>query len=84
MNTRASRSAIIVVDTREGVFGNENSKWYDPKDYRVLGPEHNVTLPFTRMVAGPLDYTPGAMRNASKGTWAAVWNNPEDDVYDAL
>ena len=62
--------------TREGVFGNENSKWSDPKDPRVLTPEHNVTLPFTRMVAGPMDYTPGAMQNAAKGAWAPIYSNP--------
>ncbi|WP_020210017.1 glycoside hydrolase family 97 protein [Gilvimarinus chinensis] len=45
--------------TYEGVKGNENNKWSQD-----ITPEHNVTLPFTRMVAGPMDYTPGALRNA--------------------
>jgi alpha-glucosidase len=40
--------------TREAVLGLENAKW--SKD---VTPEHNVTLPFTRMLAGPMDYTPG-------------------------
>ena len=40
--------------TREGVMGNEYSKW----SLRIT-PEHNCTLPFTRMLAGPMDYTPG-------------------------
>lgn len=43
----------------EGVKGLENSKW--SKD---ITPEHDVTLPFIRMVAGPMDFTPGAMINA--------------------
>jgi alpha-glucosidase len=43
----------------EGVKGNENNKWSAD-----ITPEHNLTLPFTRMVAGPMDYTPGAMLNA--------------------
>lgn len=43
----------------EGLKGNENNKWSQD-----ITPEHNVTLPFTRMVAGPMDYTPGAMANA--------------------
>jgi alpha-glucosidase len=43
----------------EGVKGEENNKWSQD-----ITPEHNVTLPFTRMVAGPMDYTPGAMSNA--------------------
>ena len=44
--------------TREGVMGKEYSKW----SARVT-PAHNATLPFTRMLAGPLDYTPGAFGN---------------------
>ncbi len=46
----------------EGVRGAENNKWEE-----TITPEHNVTLPFTRMVAGPMDYTPGAMLNSNKG-----------------
>lgn len=46
--------------TREGVMGNEYNKWSD----RVT-PEHNVTLAFTRMIAGPMDYTPGGFRNVT-------------------
>lgn len=46
----------------EGVKGLENSKWTPHDDV----PRYDVTLPFVRMLAGPLDYTPGAMRNASK------------------
>ncbi|MEO6036948.1 MAG: glycoside hydrolase family 97 protein [Saprospiraceae bacterium] len=59
--------------TFEGVFGLENSKW--DKDKRI-GPEHNVTLPFTRQVAGPMDYTPGAMLNYQKDDWSPSWNRP--------
>ncbi|HEV8503905.1 MAG TPA: glycoside hydrolase family 97 protein [Chitinophagaceae bacterium] len=47
----------------EGVRGMEYSKW--SADDRV--PTHEVSLPFIRMIAGPMDYTPGAMRNATKG-----------------
>lgn len=46
----------------EGVKGLENSKWTPNDDV----PEYEVMLPFIRMVAGPMDYTPGAMRNAAK------------------
>ena len=45
----------------EGVKGLEHHKWSDDAD-----PEHNVTLPFTRMFLGPMDYTPGAMLNATR------------------
>ena len=41
--------------TREGILGLEHSKWTNKPT-----PEHNVTIPFTRMLAGPMDYTPGA------------------------
>lgn len=47
--------------TREGVMGMEYSKW----STRVT-PEHDVTLPFTRMLAGPMDYTPGCFNNATR------------------
>jgi alpha-glucosidase len=55
----------------EGVRGMEWSKWS-----RESEPEHNVTLPFTRMFLGPMDYTPGAMRNATKTTFAAINRQP--------
>ena len=46
--------------TREGVLGEEYSKFSD----RII-PAHNVTLPFTRMLAGPMDYTPGGFLNVT-------------------
>ena len=46
--------------TREGVLGNEYSKWSSR-----ITPEHNVTLPFTRMLAGHMDYTPGGFINVT-------------------
>ena len=59
------------VMTREGVKGLEHNKWGDD-----ITPEHNVTIPFIRMVAGPIDYTPGAMVNAQKKNFEAIWNRP--------
>src|SRR6184192_3749787 len=55
----------------EGVRGLEWSKWSAEAE-----PEHNVTLPFTRMFLGPMDYTPGAMRNATKTTFAPIFQQP--------
>jgi alpha-glucosidase len=52
--------------TREGVMGLEYGKWSE----RVT-PGYDVTIPFTRMLCGPMDYTPGAMRNAAKGRFEA-------------
>ncbi len=46
--------------TREGVMGNEYSKWS-----KRVTPEHNVTLPFTRGLLGEMDYTPGSFRNVT-------------------
>lgn len=54
------RRALPNVISYEGVKGNENNKWSAD-----ITPEHNVTIPFIRMVAGPMDYTPGAMANAN-------------------
>ena len=45
----------------EGVRGMENEKWSND-DF----PGYDVSIPFIRMLAGPLDYTPGAMRNYNK------------------
>ena len=55
----------------EGVRGMEWSKWSADTE-----PQHNVTLPFTRMFLGPMDYTPGAMLNAQKATFAPIFNRP--------
>ncbi len=57
----------------EGVYGLEQSKW--DKEKRI-DPEHDVTLPFTRMVAGPMDYTPGAMLNYQRSDWFPSWSRP--------
>jgi alpha-glucosidase len=46
----------------EGVKGLENNKWTPNDDV----PRYDVSIPFIRMMAGPMDYTPGAMRNATK------------------
>jgi alpha-glucosidase len=56
----------------EGVRGLEQNKWS-----KYANPEHNVTLPFTRMLLGPMDYTPGAMVNSGRErNFAAVFERP--------
>lgn len=55
----------------EGVRGMENCKWENN-----ITPVHNVTLPFTRMVAGPMDYTPGAMINANRENFRPIFSEP--------
>ncbi len=58
--------------TTEGVMGLEHVKWSDTTD-----PEHDVTLPFTRMYLGPMDYTPGAMVNAAgRKRFAPIFEAP--------
>ena len=57
----------------EGVHGLETMKW--------LGAEHDqitydVTIPFIRAVAGPMDYTPGAMRNAPRKEYHPDYSRP--------
>ena len=52
--------------TREGVMGKEYLKWS-----ARTSPVHNTTLPFTRMLAGPLDYTPGAFGNVNRVNFVA-------------
>jgi alpha-glucosidase len=50
--------------TREGVLGNEWNKWS-----LLVTPEHMVTIPFTRMLAGPMDFTPGGFLNRTPETF---------------
>ncbi|MDE5882464.1 MAG: glycoside hydrolase family 97 protein [Muribaculaceae bacterium] len=57
----------------ESVFGMEEMKWSDPS---VDMPEYDVTFPFIRMMTGPVDFTPGAMLNASKADWKAIYSSP--------
>ncbi len=57
--------------TREGVKGLENVKW--SKD---ITPAHDCTLPFTRMFAGAMDYTPGAMHNENAETFTINYTEP--------
>jgi alpha-glucosidase len=56
---------------REGVMGHEYDKWSDR-----LTPEHNLIIPFTRMIAGPLDYEGGGMINAQKKDFRMVDPSP--------
>lgn len=55
----------------EAVRGMEVSKWSED-----ISPEHDLTLAFTRLLAGPMDYTPGAMKNAARGLFRAIEPDP--------
>ena len=57
--------------TREGVAGLEQSKWSTISD-----PKYTTSIPYIRMFAGPMDYTPGAMRNAQKEDFKPVFTMP--------
>jgi alpha-glucosidase len=56
----------------EGVAGLEQMKWMKVVDQM----EYDVTIPFIRMLAGPMDYTQGAMRNAVKSNYVPVYTEP--------
>jgi len=59
------------VISSEGVMGNEWNKWSEN-----ITPEHTMTIPFIRMLAGPMDFTPGGMLNAAKEDFKIVFNRP--------
>ena len=59
------------VITREGVKGLENTK----SSYDIT-PDHDLLIPFIRMVAGPMDYTPGAMINFDRLNFKPMYNRP--------
>lgn len=56
----------------EGVHGLEQLKWEKDSDF----PRNDCVLTFTRMLAGPMDYTPGAMINCTKGEFTTVFDRP--------
>lgn len=47
--------------TREGILGSEYNLWSTKAN-----PDHDLMLPFIRMVAGPMDYEPGSLQNATQ------------------
>ncbi len=57
--------------TFEGVYGSEHNKCSSD-----ISPEHDLVIPFTRMAAGPLDYTPGATINATQEDFSIRWSHP--------
>lgn len=57
--------------TQEGVLGAEYNKWTT----RITA-RHNVTLPYTRMILGPIDYTPGGFANRTPETFQIHENRP--------
>jgi alpha-glucosidase len=59
------------VITREGLKGLEHCKWS-----RDITPDHNLTIPFIRMAAGPMDYTPGAMINLEEQNFNPMDTRP--------
>ena len=65
------RRAYPNLITREGVMGNEHNKWS-----ANVTAKHTVTIPFIRMLPGPMDFTPGAMRNAQPDKFKSVFDYP--------
>lgn len=62
----------------EGVKGLENSKWEPRVDDGPLHdqPRYDVTIPYLRQLVGPLDYTPGAMSNATRAQFFGNNDHP--------
>ena len=58
----------------EGVFGLEQVKWGKPGQVDLIS--YDAMIPFIRQVSGPLDYTQGAMRNATKENYRACNSEP--------
>ncbi len=65
------RRAFPNVISREGVRGLENSKWGT-----AINPEHDLSIPFIRMLTGPMDFTPGAMVNMNRENFKPIFNQP--------
>ncbi len=61
--------------TQEGVLGAEYNKWS-----RRITATHNVTLPFTRGLLGPMDYTPGGFRSVAPSDMASKVRNVKPHV----
>ncbi len=57
----------------ESVFGMEECRWTDEAHDMPL---YDVTFPYIRMMAGPVDFTPGAMRNGTRYDWRAIYTKP--------
>ena len=57
----------------ESVFGMEECRWTDPEHDMPL---YDVTFPYIRLMAGPVDFTPGAMRNGTIRDWKAIYTKP--------
>lgn len=62
----------------EGVRGLEQCKWQSGQagTQGADMPGYDVTIPFARMLTAPMDYTPGAMRNATRSDYRSTFNNP--------
>jgi len=58
-----------MLNVKTGIM--EQLKWSNPDM-----PKFDVSIPFIRMVAGPMDYTPGAMRNGTKESFRPINSNP--------
>jgi alpha-glucosidase len=58
--------------TREGTLNYETNKWNDP----ALSPDHDITMPFTRMLAGATDYHLGGFRAVPPSKYRTQYSRP--------
>ena len=57
----------------EGVFGLEQMRWAKLEWDQM---RYDCEIPFIRQVAGPMDYTQGAMLNGCRNSFHPCWNEP--------
>ncbi|MCZ2475926.1 glycoside hydrolase family 97 protein [Aquirufa ecclesiirivi] len=57
--------------SREGVLGSEWNGWSP-----LVTPNHDLTIPFTRMFSGPLDYEPGLLENSTENGFQNIPDRP--------
>ena len=54
--------------SREGVLGSEYNAWSNK-----VTPQHNLTVAYIRNFAGPMDYEPGLLDNATQQQFRPIW-----------
>ena len=61
--------------TYPNLIGNESARGTEYESFGGNNPDHTTILPFTRLVGGPMDYTPGIFQTKINAY------NPENDSY---
>lgn len=62
--------------TFEGVLGNEYNKGEGTGWNASVTPDHTLMIPFIRNLAGPMDFTPGAVNNVTREDYHGTFSHP--------